>query len=325
MATEPTVFKLSEIKEILESHYPFQVSDARPCGFASANIYRITTDQGIFCMKEFQAKITEEKLIREVYICKHLFEKGFSVPRHTKTTNNMFYFSHKGHLCALYHWLDGVHLPSYSGTREQLLESAELYARLLDAMSDLSIELPTPDMFDHSPAAIDQSISEHRSLIQLAPNEAIAEELEQKILMLEQMKRFDWTGEEAITWKNSHGDYNPCQFLYQNGTIASVLDFMSARKMPVVFELFRNFLFMDLGVRTHTLDHERLADYLSAFQSHQPLTGADLKFMIPLYYLRILKSTFGYREYCHDQSKDLYRRLGKELFTQCIWLEKELL
>ena len=325
MAAEHSIFKLSELKDILEFHYPLHILDARPCGFASANIYRITTDQGIYCLKEFQTKITEEKLIREVYVCKHLLEQGFSVPEHTKTKEGTFYFSHNGHLCALYHWLDGVHLRSYSGTREQILESAELYARLLHAMSSLSVELPTPDMFDHSPAALDQSIMEHKALLHLTPDDTITCELYQKIEMLEKMKHFDWSGSEDITWKNSHGDYNPFQFLYQNGTISSVLDFMSARKMPIAFELFRNFLYMDIGARTHTLDYDRLNDYLAAFCRHHALSDADLKFMIPLYYLRILKSTFVYREYCHDQSQVPFLRLGRELFEQCRWLKKEIL
>jgi len=323
MATERTVFKLSEIKDVLETRYSFYVLDARPCGFASANIYRITTDQGIFCLKEFQTKITEEMLIREVYICRHLLEKGLSVPKHIKTNQGTFYFSHKGHFCALYHWLDGVHLRSYSGTKEQLLESAEVYAGILDAMSSLSIELPTPDMFDHSPAAIRQSIADHKALLDLAPDSQIAAELNKKIQLLEQLESFDWDGETLVTWMNSHGDYNSNQFLYRNGTIESVLDFISARKMPVVFELFRNFLYWDPGARTRTLDHQRMADYLDAFQKHQTLTDADLKFMIPLYYLRILKSTFGYREYCRDQTKHIYLRLGRELYKQCLWLEKE--
>lgn len=325
MAAEHTVFNCSELNDILEIHYPLHVLDAKTCGFASANIYRITTDQGIYCLKEFQTKITEEKLIREVYVCKHLLEQGFSVPKHVKTKEDTFYFSHKGHLCALYHWLDGVHLRSYSGTREQVGESAELYARLLHSMGSLSIEFPTPDMFDHSPVALDQSIMEHKALLHLTSDDTITRELNQKIQMLEKMKYFDWSSEEDITWKNSHGDYNPFQFLYQNGTISSVLDFMSARKMPIAFELFRNFLYMDLGARTHTLDYSRLNDYLAAFCRHHALSDADFKFMIPLYYLRILKSTFGYREYCHDQSQVPYLRLGRELFKQCCWLEKEIL
>ena len=321
MATEQTIFILSEMNDILESHYPFRVLDARPCSFASANIYRITTEQGIFCLKEFQTKIKEEHLIREIYVCKHLLDQGFSVPRHVKTTNGSFYFTHKGHLCALYDWLDGVRLPSYSGTKEQIHESAVVYAKLLDAMSSLSIDLPKPDMFDHSPSAIDQSIIEHKSLLHLTSDAKITHALNTKITMLEQMKHFDWSGEEFITWKNSHGDYNPFQFLYQNGSISSVLDFMSARKMPIAFELFRNFLYMDAGVRKHILDHDRLSDYLNVFRQQHALTDSDLNFMIPLYYLRILKSTFGYREYCHDQSKELYLHLGNELFEQCLWLK----
>ncbi len=325
MATEHTVFDLTELKDILELHYPFAVLACAPIGFASANIYRVTTNCGIFCLKEFPSKITEEKLAREVYICRHLHEKGVPVPEHIKTKSGMASFSHKNHVCSLYHWMDGEHLPAHSGTPAQLAESAGLYGRILDGMSDISIQLPTPDMFDYSISAIDRSIMEHKLLLPLTQQEDVKQQLVQKIHMLERMKAFDWTGIESVTWQNSHGDYNPFQFLYQNGEISSVLDFMSARRMPIVFELFRNFLYMDPEAGQYTLSRERLADYLDAFQQSHSLNDADLRFMIPLYYLRILKSTFGYREYCHNPGKSEYLQLGIELFKQCVWLEAEML
>ena len=203
----------------------------------------------------------------------------------------------------------------------QLMESAELYAELLIAMEGLSIRLPAPKYFDHSTMAIDQSIMEHKVLLQHVVHEEAGLELMYKIRMLERFKTFNWSGAEHITWKNSHGDYNPFQFLYQDGKIASVLDFMSAKYMPIAFELFRNFLYMDSEAMACKLNKDYLINYLHAFTSHHPLSEYDLKFMIPLYYLRILTSTFGYREYCRDPEQVEYLRLGRQLFKQCVWLE----
>ena len=91
--------------------------------------------------------------------------------------------------------------------------------------------------------------------------------------------------------------------------------------MPIAFELFRNFLYMDSDAMVYKLNEDHLSNYLRAFAAHHPLSEYDLKFMVPLYYLRILTSTFGYREYCLNPEQTEYLRLGRQLFEQCIWLE----
>ena len=72
MDMEKTVFDKESLKQEVEKNYGCRVLHTEPVGFASANIYRIETDAGVYCMKEFPKKITEEMAGREGYICRHL-------------------------------------------------------------------------------------------------------------------------------------------------------------------------------------------------------------------------------------------------------------
>ena len=49
--------------------------------------------------------------------------------------------------------------------------------------------------------------------------------------------------------KNTHGDFNVLQLIYKNNHINSVIDFVSACNMPVVWELIRSYSYIDKNVK----------------------------------------------------------------------------
>lgn len=44
---------------------------------------------------------------------------------------------------------------------------------------------------------------------------------------------------------NTHGDYSIQQLIYNEGKLATVIDFETAKKMPIVWEIVRSYSYVD--------------------------------------------------------------------------------
>ena len=227
-----------------------KVNDIKVVNGGSANIYKLTSDNGEkYILKEFQSKFSGKTILKEINIINFLRSKGLSVPEYVTCLDGKQYFEYNDKTVIIQKFIEGHTQGNYSGNVEQMLESAKYLGIIVNALEDY----PYDDMSGcniekyTSNEIIDKSITKHEDLIVLAEKDElhgseIIKDLKDKIDMLNEMKK-DGTFKKAtnVTIKKSHGDYNVLQFIYNdNGKMKAIIDFVNAGEMPIVWEIARS-------------------------------------------------------------------------------------
>ena len=88
--------------------------------------------------------------------------------------------------------------------------------------------------------------------------------------------------------------------------------------MPIVIEIIRSYIYFDKNI-----DINNLILYVNNFNNVFKLNIYDLKYMPYLYYLKLLTSSFGYKQYIenHKRKKE-YLLIGTRLQNQILYLSK---
>ena len=154
---------------------------------------------------------------------------------------------------------------------------------------------------------INESIQKHQELITKVSGEykeKIISDLSDKIKMLEEIKsNCDFEEMKYITYMNTHGDYSVLQFIYNEHTINAIIDFVSACKMPIIWEIIRSYSYIDMDAKNGEINISNLVDYVKEFNKYVKLNKFDIKYMPYLYLIQLLTSTFGYKQYIGDNTK----------------------
>ena len=98
---------------------------------------------------------------------------------------------------------------------------------------------------------------------------------------------------------NGHGDYSIQQLIYNNKGKTTVIDFETAKKLPIAWEVIRYYSYCKNG----KLNIDTFAEYVKKFCNYIKLNEYDLKYIAHLYLIQLVKSMFGYKEYNEDYSQ----------------------
>ena len=327
---EKTEFTEDKIKSEVKKHYGIKVNDIKVINGGSANIYKLTSNKGDkYILKEFQSKFSEKTILKEINIINFLKNKGLSVPEYVTCLDGKQYFEYNDKTVIIQKFIEGSTQGNYSGTVEQMLESAKYLGIIVNALEDY----PYDDMFDcniekyTSDEIIDKNIAKHESLIPLAKEDKthgieIVKDLKDKIEMLKKVKK-DGTFKKAtkVTIKKTHGDYNVLQFIYNEGKIKAVIDFVNAGEMPIVWEIARSYNYIDKDCKNGEFNIDHLVMYVNEYLKYSKLNKDDLKYLPYVYLVQVLSSTYGYKEYLKNSNVNLLR-FGKERTDICRYLIK---
>jgi len=303
---EETVFTSEKIIEIVRRVYNIDVHQVKKLNRGSANLYSINENK--YILKEFQTKYTKEEIDKEINIINHLKKDNIPVPKYIKTITGEYSFMYENKVIIMQKFIDGYIVESNTGNYEQVLESAEYLGKIIKSLETLKIELPSNDVSSwYSKETINESIDKQKNLLKKISVEdypQIYKDLTDKISMLKYVRdNFDFSDMSKLTVMNTHGDYSVLQFIYKDGKINAIIDFVSACKMPIVWEIIRSYSYIDTKVKDGKIDIGNLAEYVRIFKSYVKLNKYDCKFMSYLYLVQLLASTFGYKQYITDNSK----------------------
>lgn len=306
---EKTVFEnLEEIINFVKEIYGIKITNVKKIDKGSANIYSLNNDK--YILKEFQSKYTQKEIKKEIVVINHLKKKGIQVPTYVKTLNEEYSCVYKGKIMIIQEFIAGETLNNNDGTYEQTMECAEIYGKIVLALEDLPMKLPSSDISTwYSQESFETSIKKHKELISMLDdtNETdakIKNDIEEKLKMINVIKdTLDFYEMNNMTIKNTHGDYNLLQFIYKNGKVAAVIDFVSACQMPIVWELIRSYSYIDSEAKNGKFNLDNFTKYVKTFNKFVKLNKYDLKYMSYIYLIQILNSTFGYKQYIYDHSK----------------------
>ena len=331
---EKTVFTNKLIVDIIKEKYNVEVSDIKKINRGSANLYSLNKDT--YVLKEFQSKYTKEEIDKEIKVINHLINNDVSVPEYICTVDNEYSFIFNGKVITLQKYLEGYTMESNTANYEQMIESAKELGKIVKSLETLNFELPKNDVTSwYSIEVLNEGVEKHEDLINKANGEAkdkIICDLKDKLSMLNYIiKNFNFEEMKNLTIKNTHGDYSVLQFIYKDEKISSIIDFVSACKMPIVWEIIRSYSYIDIDSKNGEINIDHLIDYVKEFTKYVKLNEYDIKYMSYLYLIQLLTSTFGYKQYINDNTKiDLldfaYFRtnLCKHLFKNANFIAEKL-
>lgn len=304
---EETVFNNDTIISIIKEKYAISIFNIKKLNRGSANLYSLNND--LYILKEFQSKYTQDEINKEIAVINHLKKDGLSVIKYIRTIAGDYSFLYKGKIVILQEFIDGYTMESNTASYDQMIESARELGKITKSLKALEFKLPTNDITSwYSAETLDESIGKHKELLnKLKENSKthIKKDLQEKIKMLEYAKNnYNLAEMTNLSVMNTHGDYSVLQFIYKDGKIKAIIDFVSACKMPIVWEIIRSYSYIDSKAKKGTIDINNLIDYTKEFTKYVKLNKYDIKYMPYLYLIQLLTSTYGYKQYISDNSKE---------------------
>ena len=302
---EKTSLTELSVRSLLKKKYGIEVNNVKKIDKGSANIFLINNK---YILKEFQSIYTKEEIKKEVAIIKCLKMNNLPVPNYIKTISGKYYFVHNKRIVILQEYIKGQTKDRNKGDMGQILECAREYGELVLALETLKYKLPEQNFIaNFLDEKIDKSIAKFNALIKDANGkykERIIKDLSDKIDMLNGVRgKYNIEDITKTTFKNSHGDYNVLQFIYCGNKIKAIIDFATACKMPIIWEIIRAYSLIDKDCDGGSLNIEHLILYIKEVCKYVKLNKYDLKYMVIVYLTQLLNSDFGYKQYIEDNSK----------------------
>lgn len=298
---EESVLTNELIADIIKKQYNIDVIKIEKINKGSANLYSLNNNT--YVLKEFQTKYSEEDIKREVLVINHLKKDNIPTPEYIKTVGNNYCFKYYGKVIILQKFIEGYTMLPNTADYDQLLESATYLGKIVASLKTLKTDLPLKDI-TCSKESIDKGILKHKNLLNKTNNENIKNDILEKIKMLEEIKnQINYSDIKNMSIMNTHGDYSVMQFIYKDNKINAIIDFVSACKTKISWEIIRSYSFIDSKSKEGIIDINNLISYTKEFSKYVKLNKYDIKYMPYLYLVKLLTSTYGYKEYINDNTK----------------------
>ena len=310
MALEKTTLTDAKIRALLSEHYGITAKEIRRLAMGSANCYIIHTDDATVFLKEFQSGFLKKDIEREALLLEHLSRNGVPTARFIPTRRGGFVLINEDHPLALQEYIEGEAY-TYDAFPLTMLPSL---ARMLGTIHGALKEYPLPTdmgtnwLDDYSP---DEAATFYDELMLLAGGRADDPNVLHLLGDLQYKKELAYRCEsckpyfEGITYGGTHGDYQGCQVIGRDGEIRAVIDFSSARVLPLVWEVMRSFVqSSDVSRADATVDCDALCDYVREYLKVNSLTRRDLEAMPYVYLYQLARSRYGFRQYLTTDSED---------------------
>lgn len=339
MAIEETILSEKRIIDILNFEYSIKGNiKIVKLNRGNSNLFKINVDGNKYILKEFNTNKKLYLIKKEMDLIQHLKEKEMEVPEYIKLNNGEYYLIFKGKILILQKFIEGRVIENNTGEYKEVIQSAKILGELLKNLNDykgLQEEGIIEEWFSRESLQKGiQKIKEEQNNIRSDNKykKEILRDFDDKIRIANELiNKFDFNIIRKLTIMNTHGDYSIQQLIYNKERIA-VLDFETAKKMPIVWEIMRSYSYIDKKVKGGEVEINNLISYFKEVSSYVKLNKYDLKYAPYIYLIQLIVSTFGYREYNKDYTKKgllefgIFRtNLSRNLYKNLEYISKELL
>lgn len=317
-----------EIKVFIEKNYDIKVSSIEKMKIGTADLYNLNNCEYVF--KVFQDKYTPKEIVFELEVFNVLRKSGVNVPTYVKTITGEYYKEHKGLVTTIQEYIKGKSIDMNSGNKSMLLDLASCYGKIIKVLNNSNLLFPETNISDwYSDDTINNAIEKLFNVIELAISQnenEIADELKSKVSLLKDVRTKHNLDElSKLTVLKSHGDFNHLQCLYNNeNKIIAVLDFVSSSTMPVSWEIIRSYSYLDEDAKEGRINIENLKNYVEEVMKYQTLSKDDIKYMCLIYYVQLLTSSFGYKQYLADKSNTDLLKFARFRTKLCVDLSENM-
>ena len=329
---EKSVVSEQDIQAVLREKYRIhEIYRVTALTGGSANCYRIQAAEGEFVLKEFQSKYSVEDVQIEPKITEFVRTHDLPAAKFIQAATGEYAWAYRNRAFHLQRFVEGAIFPQ-NGAPDWLLRDMPC---LLGQLHRVLFGFPHPltAAFGRSwfnQWDVDESRQQYAILIAAAEclpqgqvREQTLKDLHDKRNLLLKVAQVH-INPNRLTQHNSHGDFNILQLIYKSSKIKAIIDFSSACKIPVVWELIRSYTSADSQCAEAAIDIPSLKNYVCTYLEHAPLSRYDLEMMPYLYYFQLARRRYGYREYLitRSENRESLIQFGFWRTNLCRWLEK---
>ncbi len=310
MALQRSVLNTERIQKLIKDYYNINILSVKKLKLGTANCYRISDETQTYFLKEFQKGFSKDDLAREANLTDFLIKNQFPTARFYRTIDNSVGFIYDDSLICLQEFVEGTTFGYNDFPKEMLPELAEKLGKMHQILRDYP--LPT-DMGEKwlKRVSSEAIIAGYEALIPVAEQRTNDSHRERILSDLKYKKKLVARSEEfkkhykGITYLPTHGDYQGCQLVCENGHIKAVIDFSSACRLPVAWEIMRSYVQSSSICRTQAhIDIADFCEYVATYMRFSPLTSIDLASMPYVYLFQLCISKYGYPQYLKTDSED---------------------
>ena len=298
------------IKRILEDNYNIETSKVTKIDRGTANIFEVQSKEKKYILKEFSEGRSEDSVIKETNIINFLKDRNIKVPVYIKSTQGNFYIKFENRIIIVQEYVDGYTMENNTGDYNKTIESATILGKMTKELKDYT-GLEEDGIIEKwfSKESLENGITKMLDLKSKLnadnPYKSIFEkDLEDKINMSKDLiENFKFDIIQKLTIMNSHGDYSVQQLIYNDKEETTVIDFETAKKLPIIWEVMRSYSYIDKEAKNGNLNLNTLVDYVKEFSKYVKLNEYDLKYAAKIYLIQIVSSPFGYKQYNDNYEK----------------------
>jgi len=264
----------------------------------------------------------------EPRLCEYLCAHGIPACRFIKNLQeNVLSVDENGRRFHLQEFIEGKTY-GYSKAPAFLLEQAPLLlARIHQVLRD----------FDGLPEGIGTMFFQHRkpekmldsfnASLQTALSNGDrenAEDIRQIIRVLERFPELE-LDPEAFTYGNTHGDYTISQLLCEEHQINGIIDWTTACRHPLIWEVVRSYVFMAPECGEGRIDLDRFERYLRTYLQQGILNTYDIENAGRLFFYFLAVCNF-YGQYYQSltRNRDIFLKQAKLCKGIFLWLDSHL-
>lgn len=301
MAIQESNLNDIEIRNLLEKEYNIKAKNIRHINKGTANIYNIDNK---YILKEFSEDRKKESILKEIDIINFLSKKDIKVPKYIETISKQFYIIKYNRIIIVQEYIDGYTIENNTGDYEKTIESATILGKLLKAFKEYK-ELDDERIIEKwfSKDYIQNGLKKMKKLKKNLNynnkfSKKIEKDLDDKIEMSKYiLENFDFSIINKMTMQNTHGDYSVQQLIYNDEKGTTLIDFETAKKMPIAWEIIRSYSYIDKDAKEGIINEYALEDYFKEVMKYVKLNEYDLKYAKVIYLIQMLGSIYGYKQY----------------------------
>lgn len=303
MAIQKSVLSERDIIDLLKSRYEIMVDEVLQLQLGSANCYKIIAENGAFFLKEYQGTFIKRDIEQEISLNEYLLSHSFPTAAFIADTQGNKYNYVCGRYITLQEFIDGDSYAHHDLPDEILLQSAEMLGKLHEILKNykLPVEMDRSWTKGFNVSNARAKYDELMMLSEMVEGRAVADRIREDILFRsELLQAVEPYGKylKKLTYKSTHGDFSSLQFLCENGEIKAVIDFTSAKKLPVVWEIMRSYMQSATDTKDpFDFNDDKFCEYTHHYMRFSKISKWDLKYMPYVYLYQLARSRYGYKEY----------------------------
>ena len=278
------------MKKLLKSHYCLELLSMEKSDLgAGSDTFFVTCTDGKYVAK-YPAASEINHPEAEPELCEYLLDHGIPVCQFLRNKEGHFLTTDES--CRLFHiqrFIEGKMYDLNTAPDWLLTESAQMLGKIHAALRDyqeLSVGIGA-DFFKYmTPDRASESYKKSLTIAESQNDAEIIKDLQYRIDLMQRFPVYEFDL-DRLTCCATHGDYFISQIICGEKKINAVIDWTTACVHPVVWEIFRSYVYAAPSCIDGQIDIDEFLRYVAEYRKFAPLNEYDLLYMSRLFYYQI--------------------------------------